>query len=75
MSIIDRRGGESAQRDLDWPSGDMVELSLLLPDWQAAELEAAAHGQGLTTGQMMRHILQDFFKVAHVRTTERYARF
>lgn len=50
------------------PSGDVlppgseeiVELSLLLPAWQAEALEAAAHGRGLTTGQMLRSIIREF---------------
>ena len=43
------------------PEGDLVELTLLLPAWQAAALETAANNQGLTAGQMMRGIIQDFF--------------
>src|SRR4051812_41012726 len=33
---------------------DMAELALLLPGWQVAALENAAHSQGLTTGQRAR---------------------
>jgi len=40
---------------------DMVELSFLLPEWQAAALEAAAHGRGLTAAQLMRRILREHF--------------
>jgi hypothetical protein len=40
---------------------DVVELPLLLPGWQVQALEAAAHGRGLTTGQMLRTVLRDFF--------------
>ena len=39
--------------------GGMVELSLLLPQWQVEALETAAHGQGLTAGQMLRRIIGD----------------
>jgi hypothetical protein len=37
--------------------GEMVELALLLPDWQLQELETAAHDHGLTTGQMIRRLI------------------
>jgi hypothetical protein len=39
---------------------EMVELSLLLPAWQLAQLESAARGQGLTTGQMLRRLINAF---------------
>jgi hypothetical protein len=42
--------------------GDIVEFSVLLPGWQAAALEATARSQGITTGQMVRHLIQDFFR-------------
>jgi len=40
--------------------GEMVELALLLPSWQAAALEMAAQDQGLSAGQMIRRIVRDF---------------
>jgi hypothetical protein len=39
----------------------MVELSLLLPNWQAAALELAAQDQGLSPGQMIRQLVRDFY--------------
>ena len=36
---------------------EVVEVSLLLPRWQAEALEEAAHNRGLTAGQMMRKLL------------------
>jgi hypothetical protein len=39
---------------------EVVELGLLLPRGQALALEAAAHRRGLTTGQLLRHLLRDF---------------
>jgi hypothetical protein len=48
--------------------GEMAEFSLLLPGWQAAALEATAHAQGLTAGQMVRRLIQDYFaRFAHPR--------
>ena len=36
---------------------EVVELALLLPLWQAVELEAAASRRGMTTGQMLRRVI------------------
>lgn len=40
---------------------EVVEVPLLLPGWQAAALEEAAHARGLTAAQMVRGLIQDFF--------------
>ncbi len=37
---------------------EVVELPLLLPRWQAVQLEAA-NRRGMTTGQMLRRIIGD----------------
>ena len=36
---------------------EVVEFPLLLPLWQALELEAVARRRGMTTGQMIRRTL------------------
>ena len=36
---------------------EVVELALLLPLWQAMELEAVASRRGMTTGQMLRRVI------------------
>jgi len=41
-------------------AGDVVEIPLLLPGWQASVLETVAHQRGLTAGAMVRHLLHDF---------------
>ena len=41
------------------PDTDVVEIPILLPGWQAMALEDAAHLQGLTVGEMLRHLLAD----------------
>lgn len=51
-----RKVGEIARLD-----GEMVELSVLLPSWQADALESAAQDHGLTTAQMVRFLIRDFF--------------
>ena len=38
---------------------EVVELPLLLPRWQAVELEAAARRRGMTTGQMLRRVIRE----------------
>lgn len=38
---------------------EVVELPLLLPRWQAEELEAAARERGMTTGQMLRRVIRE----------------
>jgi hypothetical protein len=43
------------------PAMDVVEVPVLLPGWQALALEDAAHDRGLTAGEMLRHLLSDFF--------------
>ena len=44
-------------RELD---DEVVEVSLLLPGWQASALESAAHDRGLTAAEMVRSLLRDF---------------
>jgi hypothetical protein len=39
---------------------DVVELSLLLPGWQAGALEKAAQRQGVTTAQLVRSLVRKF---------------
>ncbi len=39
---------------------DVVEIPLLLPYWQVEALESAAHQQGMTAGEMIRQLLQDY---------------
>jgi len=38
--------------------GEVAELSVLVPTWQAAALERVAGNQGMTSGQFLRRILQ-----------------
>src|SRR5262245_11358822 len=52
----------SATKEQDYFLGEgVVELPLLLPGWQAAALEEAAHARGQTAAQMVRGLIQDFF--------------
>jgi hypothetical protein len=48
---------ESLASDVSRSDQEVVELPLLLPRWQAIELEAAARRRGMTTGQMIRRVL------------------
>jgi hypothetical protein len=38
----------------------LVELSLLVPQWQVEALEVAARGRGLTAGQMLRRLIGNY---------------
>jgi hypothetical protein len=40
--------------------GEVVELPLLLPRWQALILETLAHQRGMTAAAMVRHLLREF---------------
>jgi hypothetical protein len=40
----------------------VVEVPLLLPGWQAAALEEAAHARGLTAAAMVRRLLREFLE-------------
>jgi hypothetical protein len=42
------------------PAGEVVEIPLLLPDWQVCALEAAARRRGLTAGEMVRSLVREF---------------
>jgi hypothetical protein len=52
---------ERADGPPDLELGEVVEVPLLLSGWQVSALERAAHKRGLTAGQMVRHLLRDFF--------------
>lgn len=39
---------------------DVVEIPLLIPNWQAEALENVAHQQGYTAGELIRHLLLDY---------------
>jgi len=56
-------GGGS--KDIARFDNEMVELSVLLPSWQADALESAAQNHGLTTAQMVRLLIRDFFDHLH----------
>jgi hypothetical protein len=43
-----------------WPNTEMAELSLLLPGWQASEMECRAYSLGLTLGQLIRLLVRDY---------------
>jgi hypothetical protein len=50
---------DSLKSDIARQDQEVVELPLLLPRWQAIELEAAARKRGMTTGQMIRRVIGD----------------
>jgi hypothetical protein len=67
-SMTPEKFQDPSEPNLTLLEGDIVEVSVLLAGWQANALEAAARGQGLTTGQMVRRLIHDYFgKFAHPR--------
>ena len=63
--------GGSARQAVACPNDHIVEVAFLLPDWQLAALETAAHGDCLTCGQLVRHLIRDFLgqKIASIQLT------
>ncbi|MBL8798335.1 MAG: hypothetical protein JNM56_30855 [Planctomycetia bacterium] len=52
--------GRSMSAELSPLDGDMVELALLLPSWQAEALQSSAHQHGQTAGQVLRALIGDY---------------
>jgi hypothetical protein len=55
---------------LSWPAhiehspaapDDVIELPILLPEWQVIALEEAARVRGMTVGQLLRKLFADLF--------------
>ena len=46
-----------------WES-EVVELPILLPEWQVSALERAAQERGMTIGQLLRRLFADLFPPA-----------
>jgi len=40
---------------------EVIELPILLPEWQVNALEAAARERGMTIGQLLRRLFSDLF--------------
>ena len=40
---------------------EVVEMQLILPRWQISALEEAAQSRGMTTGQILRRVINDLF--------------
>jgi hypothetical protein len=55
----DRADGPMKSRTC-WLDEEIIEVSLLLPGWQAAEMEGLAHSRGLTLGQLIRLLIRDY---------------
>ncbi len=43
---------------------DVIELPILLPEWQLAALEAAARERNMTVGQLVRRLFNEMFAAA-----------
>jgi hypothetical protein len=53
-------GPTADNRDFGWLDEDVVELSLLLTARQLGALEEAASGQGMSAGQLLRSLTQEY---------------
>jgi hypothetical protein len=60
MSVLGVRMLANSREAVPLPTDDVVEIPLLLPDWQVQALEALAHERGLTAGEMVRRLLGEF---------------
>ena len=61
MSTMSRNHAQGLVKSrICWLDAEMAELSLLLPGWQAAEMERLAHARGLTLGQLIRLLIRDY---------------
>ncbi len=50
------------EQEMASPDTEVVELALLVPQWQVAELERLAAEQGLTLGQILRRLVNAFLQ-------------
>ena len=48
--------------EFSWVDEEVVELSLLLPTKQAQALVKAAAGRGISAGQLVRQVTQEFLR-------------
>jgi hypothetical protein len=60
--FADRDASSSGNLFDELRGSEVVEVSLLLSHQQMLALEQVAHGRGLTAGEMMRQLLQDFIR-------------
>jgi len=60
MSFLGTRARASSREAVSFSTDDVVEVPVLLPSRQVEALEAVAHAQGLTAGEMVRQLLSEF---------------
>jgi hypothetical protein len=51
-----------AREGSNGPETEVAEVAVLLTHWQVHALESAAHRQGLTTGQALRVLIEDYLR-------------
>src|SRR5206468_7063308 len=64
ITVGDRSVGRLAG-DVRRLDPEMLELSLLVPQWQVEALELAARGRGLTAGQLIRRLIGNYCATLH----------
>jgi hypothetical protein len=60
VTAVSERLGGRLGGDVRRLDQDMVELSLLVPQWQVEALEVAARGRGFTAAQMLRRLIRNY---------------
>ena len=74
MTTMTRDHAEGPMKSrICWLDEQMAEVSLLLPGWQAVEMERLAHSRGLTLGQLIRLLIREYLidQTALGRVSER----
>ncbi|HTK77123.1 MAG TPA: hypothetical protein VL371_17790 [Gemmataceae bacterium] len=64
ITVSERLSGRSAG-DIRRHDAEVLELSLLVPQWQVEALEMAARGRGLTAGQLIRRLIGNYCATLH----------
>ncbi len=57
--VVQDMGGQESHMIKAQTMGPVVEISLLLPEWQANRLETEAFAKGLSPAKMLRRLLME----------------
>ena len=62
--VVQDMGNQESKMMTTTAPGPVVEISLLLPEWQANMLETEAFARGLSPAKMLRRLLMEHFEDA-----------
>lgn len=60
--VVQNMGNQESKMMTTTAPGPVVEISLLLPEWQANMLETEAFARGLSPAKMLRRLLMEHFE-------------